>query len=96
MSLAEYLQLLGLNVLVCRGFYAATRPASILIRPRLFLEDYLPTYLTAPLWGCLTCMASLHSLYVFWPLHDFSAANLARWCVYVLALAGANEISRNL
>lgn len=42
---------------------------------------------------CLICMASIHSIYVFWPLHSWSFFNLGLWVVYVLALAGLNTIA---
>jgi hypothetical protein len=45
-----------------------------------------------PICGCVICMASLHSIYVFWPLHDFTLTNLVLYVYYVFCLAGVNTL----
>jgi len=82
-----------------RRHYAKERgtPDRVMIfwRLRWYGGQFLPPWTTKPLYRCLTCMASLHSiipygiaacvymqdpwLWIYWPL-------------YVLALAGVNSI----
>jgi hypothetical protein len=84
--------LLLLNSFVCIGFFYSSQEGMI-----LGFIDYigLPDWLKMPLNGCPTCMASLHSTYVFIP-----ALLLLNWSwfiypIYILALAGMNTYLYN-
>ncbi len=49
-----------------------------------------------PLCGCITCMASLHSIYPYWTLMYFidrvNLESLAYYPIYILALSGLNYL----
>jgi hypothetical protein len=45
-----------------------------------------------PLCGCLPCMASFHSSYVYWAFQPFTLESLIIYPVYILALSGLNYL----
>lgn len=76
-------QALLLNSLIIVGFNFATEPGMIFG----FVETYggkLPLWIQKPLYLCIYCMSSLHSLWVF----PFLDLDLLLWPLYVLALVG--------
>lgn len=61
---------------------------------RYYGGQYLPKIITKPLYECVTCMASVHSIipftiYGIWA--DFGVVWWIIWPIYVLALAGINS-----
>lgn len=61
-------------------------------RLKYYGDKWLPGWICKPLYNCCTCMASLHSIYVYWPLmfylFTYNYAMIWMWGIYVLALAG--------
>lgn len=84
----DLILLLLFNSLVCFGFYAATREGMVLS----FIQLITPNWLAMPVHGCLTCMASVHSLYVFLPYALHHGVCLWAYLSYILALAGFNTL----
>ena len=78
-----------LNCLAVIGFHYAAQEGMILgfIRTINFSK-----WIAMPLYDCPTCMASIHSFYIFIPLNLFFDVPLILWPVYVLALAGMNTM----
>lgn len=64
----------------------------ILYKIRKWSLEYLGKFWSKPLFTCPTCMASVHSIYVYWPvtilLFGFHVELIYFYVVYVLALAG--------
>ncbi len=103
MPLGEHLAALVANSFLCLGFYVSCKyerdenlkPTSkmILWWVRYYGQRKLPEWLQAPLYSCLVCMSSLHSIYMFWPWHELMPMNIVLWFGYVLCLAGMNQLS---
>jgi hypothetical protein len=55
---------------------------------KLFGETFM-----SPICGCVICMASIHSIYVFWSYHSFTLPNVVGFILYVFCLAGLNTIN---
>lgn len=70
------------------GFYQATREGMILD----WVQLYTPNWLASPVYNCITCMASVHSLYVFLPFALHHGICLWSYIPYILALAGLNTM----
>ena len=55
--------------------------------------------LCKPLFSCVPCMASVHSLYVFWPvalcLFPFSLTMLAVYALYIPAVSALGMVIQN-
>lgn len=95
------LLLLLLNSLVCFGFWNAC----LYIQKDLlneveeqkgvlwFVEKWAKNkWFYKPLCGCLPCMASFHSIYVYWIFYPFTLHNLIWYPVYIIALSGLNYL----
>jgi len=67
---------------------------------RYYSHLYLGRFWTKPVCDCPPCMASLHSLYVFWPLviylYGFNPIQLLVYPVYVGALSAVNWMLINV
>ena len=91
-----------INAFAIVGFHLATEKGMILH----FIREWcvmLPESIQKPLYDCPTCMASLHSIYVYWLayfiLNDTQYIPF-QWAfmvypVYILALAGLATIVNN-
>lgn len=83
--------MLMINANAIIGFYTATRKGMLLD----FIPKWsysLPEKLKMPLFDCPMCMASVHSLYVFFPIAlNYNIAPFW-WFIYVLALCGTVKI----
>lgn len=101
--MTDILLLLIINSFVCYGFYHATvyhtyeqvadiKPAAD--KGVLWFVSYWVkgTIWEKPVCNCLTCMASLHSVYVYWSFMDWTLDNLYVYPVYILSLAGFNTL----
>lgn len=64
-----------------------------------YYGSYFPKYFRKPLYECLPCMASIHSVpvYIFYCLIESVPLwyALLAWPVYVVALAGMNKVVQN-
>jgi len=49
--------------------------------------------LMSPICGCVICMASVHSIYVYWFFHPLTIQNVVMYIAYVFCLAGLNTIN---
>lgn len=101
--MTETLLLLIFNSLYIFGFYSATEyQENVELRPDpkdreilWFVKWYLrnaPRWVQKPVFGCVVCMASLHS----WPFllfnHELTLLNGATYIIYIFALSGFNAI----
>ena len=50
-------------------------------------DNFLPYWLTKPLWNCPVCMSSVWGLW-FWMFHPWQVVEIKHWVFYTLALAG--------
>lgn len=111
-----FFALLLVNSLYCIGFYKAcqvelkvddepkhgviedTKMILWWVRYYSFLK--LGKFWTKPVCDCPPCMASLHSIYVFWPLviyfYGFHPIELVIYPIYVGALCATNWIVINV
>jgi hypothetical protein len=55
----------------------------------------LGEFWSKPFYNCITCMASVHSVYVYWFFYDFSIHNALVYLLYIPMLAGINTIIAN-
>lgn len=51
----------------------------------------LPEIVKTPLFGCVVCMASVHS-WMYWIFYDFNLYNGFMYIIYIFALSGLNYI----
>lgn len=90
--------LLILNAFVVYGFHAATDykinngrrdrdSSNILWWISYYGDQFLPYWLTKPLWNCPVCMSSIWGLW-FWMFHPWEVGEIKHWVFYTLALAG--------
>jgi hypothetical protein len=87
----EILLLIIINAIVCNGVWLAMQEGQALyFITKIALR--CPTWLYKPLAGCITCMASIHSLYVFFPLAIFFEIPLWTWFIHVPATAYLNTL----
>lgn len=87
--LIETIQLLLVNCLFCCGIYQATQPEYLLGNIGDFIRANTKWWVCAPLIDCLTCMASVHSIWFYLPVFGFDL----NWLLYVGALAGLNTLA---
>jgi len=52
----------------------------------------LPSWFTDPIYGCIMCMASVHSFYIFWLFNSASLENIPIYIIYIFALSGLNSL----
>ena len=52
----------------------------------------LSTWITNPIYGCILCMASFHSVYIYWFMYDFTIYNAVVYLFYIFALSGLNHL----
>jgi hypothetical protein len=96
--MTDVLHLLLLTALACTGLHVACMWDSMILElPARWVAIYLPWQATMPLFGCLTCMASLWGTAAWWvwaaaysPLLWWEA--WLGWLPFVLALAGLNTL----
>jgi len=55
-------------------------------------DKYINEFWSKSLYDCVVCMASVHSLYVYWYFYSFDLEALMIYPFYILALAGLNSI----
>lgn len=60
-----------------------------------------PYWIKKPLYDCTTCMASLHSVYVYWPVIYFTDISFVSaiyiYAIYILLTAGiSNYVARSM
>jgi hypothetical protein len=102
LELHEYLILVVINGFVCLGAYSicnyeinvdTRKPTKSMLFwwVKFYGEKRFPV-LIKPICGCLVCMSSVHSIYLFFWFHDFTAMSIVVWVVYVLCLAGFNTV----
>lgn len=85
--------LLFINSLYCVGLWISTGEDMIFERPALWLSQRVPEFWLKPLFGCPTCMASVHSILPFWlfnPMEGYETVLL--YIIYIPALATLNSI----
>lgn len=58
-------------------------------------DKILGDFWSKPFYSCCTCMASIHSTYIYWAIFDFSLYNLIQYLIYILLLAGMCTIIAN-
>jgi len=59
-----------------------------------FVSYYLkgaPIWVKKPLFGCVACMASVHS-WPYWLINDVNFLSLCLYIIYIFALSGLNAI----
>lgn len=86
-----------------RYFYANAKNAiiekMIFWKLRYWSLKYVGEFLSKPLFTCPTCMASVHSFYIYWPvmlLSPFTLLQIALiYPVYILVLAGVASVVNN-
>ena len=92
--------LLIFNCLYIFGFHKATQyndvngkadpnDREVLWWLRYYLRN-APNGLKKPLFGCVVCMASIHS-WVFWVFNEFNLTSLCIYIIYIFALSGLNS-----
>lgn len=52
----------------------------------------LPEWIKKPLYDCPTCMASVHSTYVYWYIYNGTEENWIRYLPYIFALSALNTL----
>ncbi len=57
-----------------------------------YYTDWLPQFIKIPLYDCIKCMASIHSVYIYWAVYDFTIINLFIYFFYIFALSGLNTL----
>jgi hypothetical protein len=83
------------NALVCNGMYMAMQEGQVLGEVQNLLGK-VPIWIAKPLFYCITCMASIHSLYVFFPLALLFNIPLWLWLLHVPATAFVNTLFYDL
>ena len=107
----DLLILLLINSLVCFGFWNAClyerMPDKWNDLKSIVVENYnkgvlwfveklsKDKWFYKPLCGCLPCMASIHSAYVYWVFQPFTLQSLYVYPVYIIALSGLNYLIEN-
>lgn len=91
------IELLLINSLYIIGIYSNSGYSDD--KPQVFYwlnRVKVPWWLKKPMIECVSCMASIHSLYIYWPFvfhrGEFSLTSLVVYLAYVPALAGLNLI----
>ena len=85
--MADFVLLLIVNAFAILGFYEATQPNMILWYFKKKTKK-LPVWVRKPLYDCPTCMASLHSTYIYFGFYGFHLELIGNYIIYVFALAG--------
>jgi hypothetical protein len=82
------------NAFIINGIHLSTYEGMINAWiPRLLKNT--PEWVQKPLYDCPTCMASVHSTYIFWAAYPFTLESLILYPFYILALAAmATVINR--
>jgi hypothetical protein len=101
--MTTFFNTLLINSLFIIGLHESTKPSFILYKPNEFLEKNLPSWMYAPLLGCVYCMSSVWGI-VFYcgcylNLDSFEEKwmNFVGWLpVYILALNGLVHIGYEL
>lgn len=88
----DLIVLLIVNSLYCVGLWLATGEDMILERPAMWLSERVPEFWLKPVFGCPTCMASLHSILPFWLYSPFTVESVLLYIIYVPALATLNSL----
>jgi hypothetical protein len=81
--------ILVLNAFLIAGFHMACWEGMIFGRIQ---HLNLPAWIAKPLYDCCTCMASVHSTYVYAMLVYYCAFPLWGWFLYVPTLAGISTL----
>lgn len=68
----------------------------VLYRFRLWSLQSLGEYWSKPLFTCPPCMASVHSLYVYWLVMPFTTGCLLFYPLYILFLSGLVALIQSL
>ena len=85
----ELITLLILNSLFIVGLHISTEEGNI--NNWVDALGYnLPEWVRNPLYACPTCMASVHSLYVYWYNYDLNLHNVLVYVIYVFGLSALN------
>ena len=108
--IAQFYALLLANSLYCLGLYKACSfefahedhpeagiiegSKNFLWRVKYYSLKYLGPYWSKPICTCPPCMASIHSLYIYWPfvlyMYGFHPIELLGWVLYAGSLIGLN------
>ena len=94
--LIKLLALIVFNALVIIGVHRAADLDGGMILSRLhqMVRSVVGEFFTKPVFGCPTCMASVHSIYVFWPVmlytFGFGWWEVYLYVLYIPALGGAS------
>ena len=102
------LLLLPINALFCLGWYNACnyqKPIAGLnyseIKGLLWFVPYFfevkfkihpNNFWLKPIYSCIPCMASIHSILPFWLFHNLNTNNILLYIIYIFALSGLNLI----
>lgn len=89
--MSELILLLVLNSLFIVGFHQTTREGEINNWVDALLWK-LPEWIKKPLYDCPTCMASVHSTYVYWYNYNLSTHNVLVYVIYVFALSALSTV----
>lgn len=84
--------LLVINSLYSVGIWLATGEDMIFEKPALWLSERVPEFWLKPVFGCPTCMASLHSILPFWLFSPMSSHSALLYLIYIPALATLNSL----
>lgn len=82
----ELILLLILNALFIVGFHQTTHDGEINSWVSNLLDN-APEWVKKPLYACPTCMASVHSTYVYWYNYEPNIHNGLVYILYVFALS---------
>ena len=88
------LVIIGFNRITEYGLDVDRKPVDkdILWFVRWYSLKWIGRTLSKPICTCIVCMSSLHSVYVFWFVYDFTLINLYLWGIYMLSLAGIGSL----
>jgi len=89
--MSNILLLLVINSLFIVGFHQSTHEGEI----NSWVSDLLdnaPEWVKKPLYACPTCMASIHSIYVYWYNYEFNLHNGLVYIIYVFGLSALNTL----
>ncbi|KOY86210.1 hypothetical protein AD998_08675 [bacterium 336/3] len=98
-----FLEVLMTNMLFIIGLHESTKPSFILYSMNEFLEKTLPSWLYAPLLGCVYCMSSVWGV-IFYSIYFLKLDNFQEnWFrfvgflpIYILALNGLVHLGYEL
>jgi len=89
--MSELILLLIFNSLFIIGFHLSTQEGEV----NAWVDNLchnLPEYIKKPLYDCPTCMASVHSTYIYWYNYELNLHNALVYIIYVFGLSALNTL----